>query len=631
MADNGGHYVPGNGNYGSWTWQECYLAIMGAFNNTTAENLDQALQQTSNPQSFYDTANVFRKAMFNLSDVRDNLFSATERLVGDNGQWSGPAADGLHNLMWANLTSMDAHLRVLSTYHVPVDGLGDALGKAIAEVREAERKAVLDTITTYQRDLKEWSSNPLNVAGNAILPFAVKPPEAPWHGDPPNEIVHVSKYPKVKEAYTNALRDILTRLAGRYRDGQEALAPPKGDFVNPNGPSGSPTLHGPGGLRDPWAGRGGSWTDRGTLRGSGVGDGGRLRVNGDGGSAHPVQSPPPAPGGPGGAGGLGGSDGGGRPPSLGGPPGDHLVAPPPTVPISPGGGSGGGQAYVAPPSGVLGAPTGDGGPGIGAGGNGGSGFSGPLGHVPPPAPVIGGQDSGLPGHGGGTPVGGVDDLRTPGNQLGTPGQVDAPELPGHVQESDTGSGSHGGWGATPVPAPLGAIPGGTADGEDEGRRSYSADLDGHGLLDGLDVAPPPAVLLTGGLGGTGLPGGAGARVPAPPGMPNLDGLKHIKGFTGQDGRDLLERLIGGGRGVPGTISAGSPPGQTLAEAPPGRSGSTPHMPPMGGFGGAPQNEAPRRKVGAHGPDGDEGTDLREDRDNVWGTEQAGGNAVIGRA
>ncbi|WP_026124453.1 hypothetical protein [Nocardiopsis baichengensis] len=259
----------------------------------------------------------------------------------------------------------------------------------------------------------------------------------------------------------------------------------------------------------------------------------------------------------------------------------------------------------------------------GSGGSGGSGGSWDLGSSADGGGLPGGSEE-MPGSGGSGGSGGAWDLGSSADGGGLPGGSEEISGSGDSGASggswDLGSSSDGGplSGGSVDPPGWGSSDGASGPGSSSGERplSGSADLTGGGGGErsaGGSVDMPGSGLQGSGPAGVGADG-LGGTASSGPGASALGGAGAPQ--------DPASGYGGGAAGTGGSGTVGAGGSGAGAAAGGGGSGSPmmpPMMPPMGGGAGAggPQQERTRS------------TWLTED-ENVWGTADRGGPAVLGR-
>jgi hypothetical protein len=208
-------------DYGSWSWKQIQIAIIGAVDADTA-TLQQYQLETSDPATFWNAATAFQSVLDSLTMVSTTLHNSLGVLVGPNGVWTGDAANSFSDLVYKFLDVVDGRVATLAgppAYPDTLNSQGDTLLWAIGRIYQINYTAA-------------------QLAQNA---------GATTTSDNGTTVVTVSQFPDIVENDLNVpMRSVIASLAGDYITAQLNLTPPQTDAYPGSTGTGPPNTGGPG-------------------------------------------------------------------------------------------------------------------------------------------------------------------------------------------------------------------------------------------------------------------------------------------------------------------------------------------------------------------------------------------------
>ncbi|MFI1561615.1 WXG100 family type VII secretion target [Streptomyces sp. NPDC020490] len=235
-------------DYDNWDWKQIKAAIYGMSSGVeTHDNVAHA-RSVANPQSLLDAANAFYHVQRTLEGVTKSLVAQAKALAGDNGPWSGSAADAFLDMMTNFSRQVKANADVLSGGSTGDHSVPHQLANNAISFQSAQNKLA---------EIDIWYAKQAVAMG--VTPMA-------------NGLIPISRKPELVAMMNSDMRAVLKSLAHSYQVTTDAIVNPTpvtSPTNNPDGPGNEDGFPGP----DPGGFDGGT----GGI-GDGIGDG----LGGDG-------------------------------------------------------------------------------------------------------------------------------------------------------------------------------------------------------------------------------------------------------------------------------------------------------------------------------------------------------------
>ncbi|MFE2527191.1 WXG100 family type VII secretion target [Streptomyces sp. NPDC059382] len=212
-------------DYDNWDWKQIMAAITGMSAGVgTAANESHA-RAVADPQSLLDAANAFYHVQRTLEGVTKSLVDQAKALAGENGPWSGAAADSFLEMMTGFSRQVKANADVLSGGSTGDHSVPHQLANNAITLRSAQNKiAQIDT----------WYADQAIAMG--VTPMS-------------NGLIPISRKPELVQMMNEDMRSVLKSLAHAYQVTTDAIinpVPVRSPAEHPEGPGTGDGDPGPG-------------------------------------------------------------------------------------------------------------------------------------------------------------------------------------------------------------------------------------------------------------------------------------------------------------------------------------------------------------------------------------------------
>ncbi|MEV6546745.1 WXG100 family type VII secretion target [Streptomyces sp. NPDC051665] len=250
-------------DYDNWDWKQIKAAVYGMSSGVANAANEAHARSVADPQSLLDAANAFYHVQRTLEGVTKSLVDQAKALAGDNGPWSGGAADAFIDMMTTFSRQVKANADVLS---------GGSTGDHSVPHQLANNAIAFQSAQNKLAEIDSWYADQ-----------AVKMGVTPMD----NGLIPISQKPELVAMMNEDMRAVLKNLAHSYQVTTDTIVTPtpvNSPTDNPNGSGndGSPDPDlGLDGTDNPSADLGGTgdlsdlsgFPDTGLDSGAGTGDG----------------------------------------------------------------------------------------------------------------------------------------------------------------------------------------------------------------------------------------------------------------------------------------------------------------------------------------------------------------------
>ncbi|MEW1824120.1 WXG100 family type VII secretion target [Streptomyces sp. NPDC088196] len=250
-------------DYDNWDWKQIKAAVYGMSSGVANAANEAHARSVADPQSLLDAANAFYHVQRTLEGVTKSLVDQAKALAGDNGPWSGAAADAFIDMMTTFSRQVKANADVLS---------GGSTGDHSVPHQLANNAIAFQSAQNKLAEIDAWYADQ-----------AVKMGVTPMD----NGLIPISQKPELVAMMNEDMRAVLKNLAHSYQVTTDAIVTPTPvhsptDSPDGSGNDGSPDPDlGLDGTDDPSADLGGTgdlsdlsgFPDTGLDSGAGTGDG----------------------------------------------------------------------------------------------------------------------------------------------------------------------------------------------------------------------------------------------------------------------------------------------------------------------------------------------------------------------
>ncbi|GAA4794616.1 WXG100 family type VII secretion target [Streptomyces ziwulingensis] len=239
-------------DYDNWDWKQIKAAVYGMSSGVATDANVTHARSIADPQSLLDAANAFFHVQRTLEGVTKSLIDQAKALAGDNGPWSGAAADAFLDMMTNFSRQVKANADVLS---------GGSTGDHSVPHQLANNAIAFQSAQNKLAEIDSWYADQAVAMG--VTPMA-------------DGLIPISRKPELVAMLTEDMRAVLKSLAHSYQVTTDAVVNPTPVTSPAGNPDGLPDA-------DTELGLGGS-DGLGDGLGEGIGDLGGTGGLGDTGS-----------------------------------------------------------------------------------------------------------------------------------------------------------------------------------------------------------------------------------------------------------------------------------------------------------------------------------------------------------
>ncbi|MBC3841046.1 hypothetical protein GXW82_14425 [Streptacidiphilus sp. 4-A2] len=163
-------------DYNTWDWKQIEAAINGMSAGVDNSANQEEAQSVSDPQSLQNAADIFYQVQVALSGVAQALTDQAKALAGDNGPWSGDAADSFLTMVDTFSKQITATADVLSGGTSGADSIPQQLANNAVNLQNAQQK-ISEIDTYYANEAVKSGVTPMS---NGLIPISQRPQLVEW-------------------------------------------------------------------------------------------------------------------------------------------------------------------------------------------------------------------------------------------------------------------------------------------------------------------------------------------------------------------------------------------------------------------------------------------------------------------